>query len=51
MRIRPIEVSDIPRWIELRAQLWLRASPAKLDAEGHAAPNVEPPLVVFRKSL
>jgi hypothetical protein len=44
---RPIEVSDIPRWIELRAQLWPRESPAKLDAEGPAAPNVEPPLIVF----
>lgn len=47
MRIRLIEGPDIPRWIELRAQLWPRESPTEMDAEGRAALNAEPPLVVF----
>lgn len=47
MHIRPIEVSDIPRWIELRAKLWPRESPTEMEAEGRAALTAEPPLVVF----
>jgi aminoglycoside 6'-N-acetyltransferase I len=48
MRIRPLEASDIARWIELRAKLWPDQSPAELDEEGRAALTLEPPaLVVF----
>ena len=47
MRIRPVEVSDIPRWIELRAKLWPHESRAALEAQGRAALGTEPPLVVF----
>jgi aminoglycoside 6'-N-acetyltransferase I len=47
MRIRPLEVSDIPRWIELRTKLWPHEFRAELDAQGRAALISEPPLIVF----
>ena len=45
--IRPLEETDIPRWIALRAELWPHESPAELDRQGRAALVAEPPLVVF----
>ena len=47
MRIRTLEAADIPRWMELRAELWPDESPTELDAQGRAALTAEPPLVVF----
>lgn len=47
MHIRPLEVPDIPQWIELRRKLWSDQSPAELDEEGRAALIAEPPLTVF----
>jgi len=47
MMIRPLQESDIPRWIELRATLWPHASLEELDVEGRAALVAEPPLIVF----
>ena len=47
MHIRPLEISDIPHWVELRARLWPDQSRSELDAEGRAALMAEPPLVVF----
>ena len=47
MRIRPIAVTDIPQWVELRAKLWPHESRAELEAQGRAALIAEPPLVVF----
>jgi aminoglycoside 6'-N-acetyltransferase I len=45
--IRPFQESDIPRWVELRAELWPDQPVANLDSEGRAALVAEPPLVVF----
>jgi hypothetical protein len=47
MMIRPLQESDIPRWIELRAELWPDQPQAELDVEGRAALVAEPPLIVF----
>jgi aminoglycoside 6'-N-acetyltransferase I len=45
--IRPLQESDIPRWIGIRAELWPDQPLAELDIEGRAALAAEPPLVVF----
>lgn len=45
--IRPLQESDVPRWIELRAELWPDQPLTDLDREGRAALAAEPPLVVF----
>ncbi len=47
MLIRPLGEGDIPRWIELRTELWPHEPPAELEAQGRAALAAEPPLVVF----
>jgi aminoglycoside 6'-N-acetyltransferase I len=48
MRNRPLEASDIARWIELRAKLWPDQPLAELYEEGRAALTLEPSaLVVF----
>jgi aminoglycoside 6'-N-acetyltransferase I len=33
MRIRPLEPSDVPRWVELRRALWPGEDPAELAAD------------------
>lgn len=45
--IRPLETSDIPRWVELRAELWPDQPLDDLETEGRASIAAEPPLVVF----
>jgi aminoglycoside 6'-N-acetyltransferase I len=47
MHIRLLEESDVPRWIELRAELWPHEPLAALDVEGRAALAAEPPMIVF----
>jgi len=47
MHIRPLEVSDIPQWIELRVKLWPDQSPTEFVEEGRAALTAKPPLTVF----
>lgn len=47
VRVRPLEEPDIPRWIELRAELWSDQSRTQLEEEGRAAIVAEPPLIVF----
>jgi aminoglycoside 6'-N-acetyltransferase I len=47
MTIRPLLASDIPRWVELRAELWPNEPRTELDAQGRAALAADPPLVVF----
>jgi len=47
MRIRPLEIPDIPRWAELRAALWPGEPVGELEAEGRAVIVADPPLIVF----
>ena len=47
MTVRPLDPADIPRWVELRAELWPDQSRGELDAEGRVAIAADPPLVVF----
>lgn len=47
MTIRLLQPSDIPEWIQLRAELWPDQSRAELDTEGRAAIVAESPLIVF----
>ena len=47
MPVRPLETSEIPRWIELRLGLWPQESREELDTEGRASLTAEPPLIVF----
>ena len=47
MRVRRLESVDIPRWVELRAELWPDQSRDELDAEGRLALGADPPLIVF----
>ena len=47
MRVRRLDSADIPRWIELRAELWPDQSRDELDAEGRVALAADPPLIVF----
>jgi len=47
MPVRLLEISDIPRWIELRAKLWPQQSLAELEDEGRAALKAKSPLTVF----
>lgn len=47
MLIRPLQPSEISRWIELRAELWPDEPLADLDAQGRTALAADPPLVVF----
>lgn len=47
MRVRALEESDIPQWIDLRAKLWPEQSRTLLDSEGRQQQTGEPPLVVF----
>lgn len=47
MPVRPLEAADVPRWIELRRELWPYESLNDLDAQGRAALGADPPLVVF----
>jgi aminoglycoside 6'-N-acetyltransferase I len=47
MKIRPIEEVDLPRWFDLRHELWPDQSRDELLAEGTVALQAEPPLVVF----
>ena len=47
MRVRRLDSADVPRWIELRAELWPDQSRDELDAEGRVALAADPPLIVF----
>jgi len=47
MHIRQLEVTDIPRWIEMRTRLWPSESAAELEAQGRSAIAMNPPWVVF----
>jgi len=47
MRVRRLDSADIPRWVELRAELWPDQSRDELDAEGRVALAADPPLIVF----
>jgi aminoglycoside 6'-N-acetyltransferase I len=47
MHVRRLDSVDIPRWIELRAELWPDQSRDELDAEGRLSLTADPPLTVF----
>ena len=47
MRVRRLDSADIPRWVELRAELWPDQSRDELDTEGRVALAADPPLIVF----
>ena len=47
MNIRFLEASDIPQWIQLRAELWPNESREELETEGRASLVAESPLIVF----
>ena len=47
MNIRLLEPSDVPRWIQLRSELWPNESRAELETEGRASLLAESPLIVF----
>ena len=47
MRVRRLDSADIPRWVDLRAELWPDQTRDELDTEGRAALAADPPLIVF----
>jgi aminoglycoside 6'-N-acetyltransferase I len=47
MTVRLLQTSDMPQWIQLRAELWPNESRADLDTEGRASLVADPPLIVF----
>lgn len=47
MHVSRLHSIDIPRWVELRAELWPDQSRDELEAEGRLSLTADPPLTVF----